>query len=185
MRGGKWEGETMISRDFIAAVIFGLGCFLFFVVAMPQYDANANIRVLVKERRELLTQRTAMRDNVKELVRQYQTRKTDIDKLALLLPPKKQIDQIITSIQTAAQQTGMQLRGMSVGGASDASLNYKTTFIKLELGGSYPTLISFLKEMEKNLRLFDVLEINAGQDPNAKTPGLLSFEVKINAYNVK
>lgn len=177
----------MINKNFIASLIFGIGCFLFFVIAVPQYDVIANIRALIKERQELLTQRTAMRDNVKELVKQYQARKTDIDKLALLLPPQKQIDQVISSIQTAAQQTGAQLRGMSVsgGGSGDTGASYKTTFIKLELGGSYPILISFLKEVEKNLRLFDVLEINAGQDSSAKTPGLLSFEVKINAYNVK
>jgi len=177
----------MINKNFIASLIFGVGCFLFFAIALPQYDALANIRALIKERQELLAQRTAMLDNVKELIKQYQARKTDIDKLVLLLPPQKQIDQVISSIQTAAQQTGMQLRGMSVSGsaAGDAGVSHKTTFIKLELGGSYPILIAFLKEMEKNLRLFDVLEINASQDSSAKTPGLLSFEVKISAYNVK
>jgi len=42
--------------------------------------------------------------------------------------------------------------------------------------------MNFFKDLEKSLRLLDVLEINIGRDPLATGSNGLSFEIKINAY---
>ncbi len=174
-----------MNKDIIASIIFAVGCFLFFAIIVPQYETIADIRAVIVERQDLLVQRTIWRENVKNILAQYQSRQVDIDKLGLLLPEIKQIDQIISSLDPLSQQSGLQLKGLSVSVLNNANENqYKTTLINPSLSGSYPSLVNFLSAAEKNLRLYDISEINIGHDSNS-SGNSLNFDIKISAYNIK
>jgi len=175
-----------MDKSLFTSLIFAVSGFLIFAMVIPQYDAIADVRAMVKEREKLLADRTAAQENVKRLMKEYQARQADIGKFKVLLPETKQLDQIIASIQALAQGNGLGLRTLTAGDVGEAAgAGYKKTSIKVELGGTYPALLGFLKELEKNLRLYDVLELSIGRDPGATNPSALSFEVKISTYNLK
>lgn len=174
-----------MNKDIIASMIFAVGCFLFFAINVPQYKAIADVISVIKEREDLLAQRTREQENVEALVAQYQSRQSDIDKTGILLPEIKQIDQIISSIETISRESGLQIEGLTIGGSSDpGTVPYKTTFIGIDLGGTYSSLTNFLTETEKSLRLYDISEIGISRD-TATGGGNLNFNIKISAYNLK
>ncbi len=175
-----------MNKDLLASLIFGIGCFLFFVLVVPRYSVLGDYRSIIETRKALLSDRQTEKQNFSALASQYQSQKADIDKINTLLPANKQIDYIVSSTQTAAQQTGMQLNGLTVSGGNEFSaLPYKKTFIRAEVSGTYPSLLNFFGEIEKNLRLYDVMELNIGKDPLSIGGNLLNFDIKLNAYNLK
>jgi Tfp pilus assembly protein PilO len=140
-------------------------------------------RAKIKETEVILAERKAEVDNFKAVAKQYQSQKVNMEKISVFLPRIKQIDELVMTIKTASDQNGLQLNGLSIAGANEAgATRYRRSFIKTELTGTYPFLMNFFKDLEKSLRLLDVLEINIGRDPLATGSNGLSFEIKINAY---
>lgn len=177
-----------MNKDIIAPIIFAVGCFSFFMFAIPQYDQILDIQSATTDMEQLLAERTELRKNVENLVGQYESRKTDINKLAFLLPVNEQLDQIVEGIQTTATQSGIQLKSLSAGGDKLSSKeSYKKTFIKIEVGGSYDAALNYLKEIEKSLRLYDVSEILFGKSSTASlvSSNAFNIEIKMNAYNIE
>lgn len=176
-----------MNRELIASLIFAIGCFIFFLIDVPGYDKISDIRSVIKDRQALLNERIQERENFKKLTAQSQARKADTDKIGIFLPDSKQIDQVISSLQTSSQDNGVQLIDISVSPLEATSeVKYHKIFISLSLAGNYTNFVNFLSEIEKNLRIFDVKEISIGQNTaQAQTPGQLTFSVKIEAYNLK
>lgn len=175
-----------MNRDFIASIIIALGCFVFFLLAVPQYDGILSAREVIKQQRDFTGQRALASDNVKDLIKQYQARKADIDKLALLLPNRDRVDEIIINLQTAAVGNGVQIRELTAGGDATSVENPKKVSLKLELTSTYPSFLNFLKEIEASLRLYDVNEISIGKDTTPGAPAnSYGIEIKFNTYNLK
>lgn len=174
-----------MNKDIIASSIFATGCFLFFVLVVPQYQGIADVKSVIGERQDLLIQRTAWEENVKTLSIQYQSRLADIERIGLLLPENKQIDQILVNIEALAQESGLQIKDLNISGSTNSGAGpYGITFIQISLAGAYSSLTNFLTEAEKNLRLYDIFEINIGRDTNSTGDNLV-FSFKINSYNIK
>src|SRR3990167_8719975 len=96
-----------MQKNTIASIIFALAFFLFFVLVLPQYDSIKAAREAVELRQNVLTERTAALNKVKELEVQTRARQSDINKIHSFLPERKQIDEIVMSIKEITELTGM------------------------------------------------------------------------------
>jgi Tfp pilus assembly protein PilO len=174
-------------RDLLAPFIFAIGCFLFFVLAIPQYDQILDIRAAYADREVLLTDRTALRQNVVSLVQQYESRKGELDRLTMILPAKDQLDSIIESIQTTASQNGIQLKTVAVGfeKATTSTGSNRTANIVMETNGTYDAMLNYVKELEKSIRIFDITEISISKNLQATSSNQFNISIKANVYSMK
>lgn len=173
-----------MNKNTLAAIIVGLSLFLLFVLILPQYDEIKAAKDAKESRLVLLGERTAAFENVQESNRQVQSRKSDLDKIGTFLPETKQIDEVVSSIQKIAQDAGLQLSGITTSATPAlGGSEYKKLLIGLDLVGSYPAFVSFLRLIEQNLRLYDVFEIVATE--STTVPGVVNLSIKIDAYHLK
>lgn len=170
-----------MNKNLVATIIVSVGLFLFFAMVMPQYSAISTFRSNLKQEETLYNERTAFLESFKSLNAKVKARQTDINKVVSFLPAGKRSDEIVSSLQEIAQESGLQLTSLSSSNsASTTDTGYKKMFITVEMVGTYPSLVNLLGLMEKNLRLFDINQITAIS--STTSPGLLNINLKMNAY---
>lgn len=173
-----------MTKNLIASIIASAGLFLIFFLIVPEYDAIAAARVDLGVHQALLQERTEEFQKVQSLDQDYKKHAEDIKKILVFLPETKQTDGLISNINAAVTQAGIQLSGMDVAAAQqDTAVSYRTTGVHLTLVASYAAMLNFLQSLEQNLRIFDVSELSASTQQNAS--GGLNISIKINAYNLK
>lgn len=172
-----------MNRGTLSSIIAALAFIMFFVLVMPQYDAIKLFRETVAARETLFAERSAIISRIQELERQAETRQADIDRLSTFMPQGKQIDEIVSSLEKIAANSGMQLNVITTSEAGAATAeDQKRVFISIDLTGTYPNLINFLKSLEQNLRLYDVSEIIVSPATITGPGNNLNFALKMYAY---
>lgn len=178
----------MNQKNIIAAVIASLSVFGFFVMVLPEYDGIMSARELLDERKNRLTERSALIAQVATLDSQYDQNVSNISKLDVLLPTNKQPDQVVSGIQDIVSQSGLILSEMSITDAStqQSDAPYKSIVVSLRFFGRYEQFFSFVRLLEQSLRLYDIQSLNISESTVSGAFGNdLNFEVKINANSIK
>ena len=174
-----------MNKSLSAALIIAIACFLTFVLLVPEYNGISEARQTLKARQAIADERTLAQLRVKDLDANYRQHEVDIQKILVALPEGKHSDQVVSSIQAAAVQSGVQLTSLSIVNSPDSAGSYKTSLIQLTSSGTYAGFINFLKNLEQNLRLSDLIEFSLAQQAGSATGGVLSMNVKLRTYNLK
>lgn len=176
-----------MNKNIFAALITAVAAALVFVVVVPEYDAIVDARTAIEERRTTLADRQASLQNVKTLDGQYRQRQNDIKRVLSFLPETKQNDQIVSSVEAATIQSGIQLVGMNITPLNQStSTAYKVTYVTINAIGGYTSLLSFLRSLEQHLRLYDIVDMTVSQATSAgSAENALDISIKMNAYNLK
>jgi len=178
---------TQANKNYLGVGLIGLGILSFWIFGMPSWDRISLLNDAMAEREDILLSREEVLKKIEDMNRQYQERSDDVDRIASVVPGNKSSAELVSTIESITQQSGLQLTGLSIGGATNEQQELQTAFVELNLSGTYPSLTVFLDFVEKNIRLLDVLEISISQ---TGTPGgqvSLNFRITMNAYylNVK
>ncbi|MBX4189998.1 type 4a pilus biogenesis protein PilO [Candidatus Parcubacteria bacterium] len=169
------------SRNYIGAVLIAAAGIIFWVFAMPAYDDIKSLKAANEERATILQNRTAIIDNISKLTQQYQERASDIQKLSYVIPSSKSPAELVSAIQDIAVKNGLQLTSLVLADQkTDEQAAYSTQPVDMGLVGSYPAFKSFLESLEKNIRLLDVISLDA--NPTGDSISLIGFRIKANAY---
>ncbi|TSC91792.1 MAG: hypothetical protein CEN90_256 [Parcubacteria group bacterium Licking1014_17] len=176
-----------MSKGLISSIIFGLAVVLLFILVAPKYDEIKLAKATITERENLLADYESANQKFSELDMKYNQNKASIDKLSVLLPKSEQTDQIIFSVHEAAAQSGTQLTNISISSQNDQSEGpYEQRTVLVDLYCNYGSLISFLDNIEKNLRLSDVAQIRVSKGSGAGDGALsMSASLTIVVYNLK
>ena len=155
-----------MNRNLIASIIFAAGAFAFFVLVLPEFTSIKNARATLQVRQALIEEKNAELKNVAELNGQYKARQVGIDKITTFMPEQKRVDQIVSSIQQIANQSGLSLADMTTAAEAETgeAAGYKKTFVSFDVVGQYPSFVNFLKLLEQNLRLYDIFGIIGSLD---------------------
>jgi Tfp pilus assembly protein PilO len=176
-----------MNKSLIASIIFAAGAFAIFVLILPEFTSIKDAKAALQARQALIEERNSELQKVAELDKQYQARQADIDKILVFMPEQKRIDQVVSSIQQMTTQAGLNLAAMMTAAVADTeNVGYKKILVSFDVVGQYPSFINFLKLLEQNLRLYDIVEIVGS--PLANSGGaqnIVNFKVKLNAYNLK
>ena len=176
----------MISKNYIGAGLIAIAVVLFWALALPLYDGVSDLDTAIKEREDLLQSRNAIITNIKNLNKEYQKRIPEIAKLSAIVPSKKSVAEVLSAIDNVSFKNGVQLFSSAIIGqkTSDTAANpYNLLSLEMNLSGNYPGLTSFLRSLERNLRLMDIASIDtAAGSGNTST---LNFVIKGNAYYLK
>ncbi len=173
-----------LSRPYIGASLIALAGILFWVLLMPVYDNVMAQRDAIAQRADLLQNRSDIIASIKTMAQAYAARATDIARFSSIVPAQKSDPEIISSLQALATQNGLQLTTIALSGDVNQDTNpYQEQSIDLGLTGNYPSFKSFLIALERNIRLIDIISIDAS--PTSDNSPIISFRIKGNAYYLK
>ncbi|MBI3274279.1 MAG: type 4a pilus biogenesis protein PilO [Candidatus Colwellbacteria bacterium] len=173
---------TPPSKNYLGIGLAGLAIITFWVLLMPLWDNLSLLKSSVAEKEKVFAEREDILKEIDKVNKQYQSRSVDVTKISSVIPNKKSPAELVSSIEIIAQQSGLQLVEITMGGTKKEDKELQTASIELGLTGSYGSFTTFLGLLEKNIRLLDVFEISISQ---AAIPGgqvVLNFRAKINAY---
>lgn len=173
-----------LSRTYLGAILVAVAGILFWVLLMPTYDNVMAQREAISQRADILKNRSDIIANINTLTQEYAKRSTDIARFSSIVPAQKSAPEIISSIQALATQNGLQLTTLVLSGGANQDTNpYQEQSIDLGLTGGYPAFKSFLIALERNIRLIDIISMDAS--PIADNSPINSFRIKGNAYYLK
>ncbi len=173
-----------LPRTYIGAFLIAIAGIIFWTFLLPTYDNVMDQRNALTERATLLNDRQAIINKINDMAKEYATRATDITRFTSIIPAKKSAPELVSSIQALATQNGLQLTTITLSGNSNPEANtYQRQPVDLGLSGSYLAFKSFLMALERNIRLIDIVSIDAS--PTAENSPIIGFQIKGNAYYIK
>lgn len=113
-----------------------------------------------------------------QLTAQFGSLQGDLGKVEIAIPSKEDLPRLLVEIPQLVAQNGMILSNIAFGESDEKVEGYRSTSINLATKGTYLNLKSFLRTLEQNLRLYDVVSIKFGEASN----GQHGFEFSIQGY---
>ncbi len=172
------------SRTYIGAGLIAVAGILFWMFAMPQYDAVAANRVALQERTEILSDRSALITKIEGFAKKYAENAPAIERYSSIVPARKSVPELVSSVQTLANANGLQLTTMALTADSKQSKDpYESQSVDMALTGGYPAFKSFLSALERNIRIIDISSVDA--NPTSENSPVIGFRIKGSAYYLK
>lgn len=155
----------------IAMIVAAVGVFFGYIDG--QYDAVTQLRAESAQYQEALDKSEELQQVRDRLNATYRTfTLDDLDRLFAVLPDSQDHIRLALNIDTIAKQNGVSISTLTLGtGESDTSsqededdngndqlLQLESEVIQFSVVGSYASLIGFLQDLEKNLRIVDITE---------------------------
>ncbi len=188
-------------------IILGIACGLFFGVAKPMYAKVQEIKASIAEKQTVLDNAEKLKQKSANLTSSYnQFSESDKEHLESLLPDDVESMKLVLAIHNISKSYNMLLKGTkfdtnkrptnsSVAGNSVSNASYNTFDMEFTLIGKYPDFVSFMRDLEKSLRIVDAAEVtfstvdSSGNETSGASPALtkeiLKFDVKIKTYWLK
>lgn len=203
-------------RILTTILFLGLSGLVFFFFIDPTYGDIKNFRTNVSTYNAALSNSAELEQARDSLVERYKgIKQDDVERLSHLLPSSINNIELILEIEKIANIHGMPIsdvrfdstmsanktdtkkEGTTVTAENNPSdyLPYGVFPVEFTVEGRYDTFISFLKELESNLRLVDIKSISfsvatptEGAQGNTKTnidTSLFRYTLKIETYWLK
>lgn len=188
-------------------ILIVLGITMFFMVAKPAYDEISLLKQETSSYDQALSNSKALESERDKLTQKYNSiGGENLDRLAKMLPQSVDNIRLILEIEKIASPYGMALRDVKYDTMADTadtaivgvapalpggpSLGARKEFgvwdLAFSVEGSYANFMSFLHDLENNLRIVDISSIeftsNIGNNPFAST---YKFNFKIKTYWLK
>lgn len=161
-----------------------VGFFLFWLFPYPAYQRITAYRTALEERERLLTERQAALAHVATLKKEYDQRAASILQFSAVIPSKTETAELISALEQIANRSGVQISEITI---SDTKQQTQTDYQVMNIGvngkSTYSGLVTFLENLERNIRLLDVSKVDAGAD--ATQGSLLNFSIQANGYFLK
>lgn len=197
---------------FISSILFlAISALLFFFFIDPMYGDVKELRTNVATYNAALSNSTDLQKTRDDLVGQYkEIKEADREKLSRLLPSTINNIELILEIEKIANLHGMPVGDIKfdstnmVTNKDDSKKTDTTTVaesnpsdylaygifpVDFTVEGKYDTFISFLKDLENNLRLVDIKSISfsvpARSSSSESTTGGNSIDPSIYRYSLK
>lgn len=133
-----------------------------------------------------LAQRKKLSTNLEYLINQYNERATDLTFFSKAIPVGQNTPELLVSLEAIASESGLIFSGVNFKPKDlKNTSNIKSLGMEVKLKGSYVALQNYLKNMEKSLRIFDVVNISfngVAPGQTAANPNSLDFNLLINTY---
>lgn len=177
-------------KNIIGAVFIAIASFIIWGFVVSAYEKDSHLKTLVDSRSSLLESKQDSLNKIDGLNREQESRFSELKRLSLVIPAKKNIAEMITTIEDISSKTGAPLIKFGIGAQKDSKADLPYNLVSLELGleGRYQSVIIFLEQLEKNIRLIDINSLAIG--PKDNIPGsvnreILSFQIKATSYFIK
>lgn len=169
----------------IPFLVFLVSVAVGFIVVWPEW------KMVNELKGEKVLQEGALEDikdtiaNINELSNKYDKSEEDIDKLAIAIPPTPQIPELLIQVEELVKKNGLILGNIdfSVEGAKGEGLSQDEVgiiAINVSVEGTYAGLKNILNDIEKNIRLMDVVSVSFSKID--KETGFSSYSISLKTY---
>lgn len=160
----------MRSLFLIILIALSIGAFVFYI--KPRYEATRDFKEQIAAYSSNLDTAEKLKTSREELIAKYNNiPKADLDNLKTLLPDSVDNIRLIIQIDTLAVRNGLStVRGVNyqvqdrtnAEAAQNQAVSrnpYDEFTLSFETSGQYQNFLSFLSDLEQNLRIVDVTKI--------------------------
>ena len=176
---------------FLPILFLAIAGALFFLYIDPSYARVKDLLVEQGQIDQALSRSKELQDVRDSLLARYNTFPTaELDRLQKLVPDHVDNVRLILDLDAMASKYGMRVRDVNIGGdssrteaesiGSDDSA-YESVVLSFTVSGTYTTFRQFLTDLEKSLRLVDVV----GLAFNASETGIYNFTFHVKTYWLK
>ncbi len=188
-----------MTSNVTAIILLLLSIASFFWGISPQKDNWTSLRATVAAREEALEQAKKVRTIRESLLeRRRSITDGDMEKLGKLLPDSVDTIRLTRDLQGIAAQYGIIIKkidiikdtptsriGSQTGALGPSQQKYETLGISFAMSASYASFLSFLKDLEKSLRIIDITSTAIQANPNNKSGDMFDFTVGGRTYSLK
>ena len=176
-------------------IAVSLGVFFFFL--KPQYQSARALQQQVAVYNSSLDTADKLKTSREELIAKYNSiSKTDLDNIRSLLPDTVDNIRLVIQLDALAARNGLStIKNVNYQTEKEKQENetpetsrlpYGEFVISFETSGQYKNFLSFLSDLEENLRLVDVTEVSFLEGSTAATAsGVLSYKLTLKTYWLK
>lgn len=158
---------------------------LVFWVLLPLYN-NVNAALEIKKQNENnLNDRLKLSANLKRLTDQYNERLSDIESFNKIVPEGQNIPELLVNLEDLASRNGLFFASVNFKTKDFKAPDFKTLIMEIKVKGSYSAFKNYLEDMEKSLRIFDVMSVSfSGIAPGQENINLnnIDFNLLVNTY---
>lgn len=175
----------------IAIIFIALAGLVFYFFTIPYLNEIKVIKVDISAYDEALKNSKKIQARRDELLGTYNAIPAEtLDRLNKLLPSSVSGIKFIVEAEDMVKKHGLILRAIDIiepkkegkgVEASEITTPYGVVPVTISLSGSYPSFLSFLDDMTKNLRLVDVTNITF----NSGETDFYQFNIKASTYYQK
>jgi Tfp pilus assembly protein PilO len=181
-------------------ILIGMALVIFFMFTSPFYKKISDLRTVVASYDEALGNSKLLENERDFLVQKYNAIQTkDLNKLEKMLPDSVENIRIVLEIEKMALSYGMMLRDVKYDVKKDEetentrNLNtlrvdnniYGTWDLEFSTQGNYFDLSNFIKDLEKNLRIVDIVSIQFSSESGAGLSTALPNNVYKYTFKIK
>ena len=194
-----------MTRLLTPIILIGIAVTGFFMFANPFYAEINTLRAQVKSYNEALDNSKALENERDKLVKKYNSlAPEDLAKFEKLLPDHVDNIRLILEIEKIALPHGMVLKdvkydaesakegndsanpGQIAGIAREENNDFGTWNLEFSTTGTYSNFIKFIGDIEKNLRIVDIVSIDfSAGSGNLSSSETYTYNFKIKTYWLK
>ena len=176
-------------KNIIGSVFISIAALIFWIFILPGYELRSYLESSVGARASVLNVKSELIQKVADLDGDYQNKFTELRRLSLVIPPEKNIAEVLTAIEDISSQSGINLFDFTVseGSSSNSAKPYNLLSLTLSFSGQYESVLGFLDHIERHIRLIDVTSFDIGikEDESTESQIILSASLKANMYFLK
>jgi len=183
-------------KNIISIVVTLISIATFVLVVQPQYNEIKSMQSQETELEDVLDNARklqSLRDNLLEKRKNISS--SDIRRLEKLIPESADNVKLILEFQQIADRYGLAIEAASAvreneedGGQQSFDIDtndYGVITLDFSLTGGYSEGISFLKDVEKNLRITDIRSLSISPPGGSELGGEYGYQLSIDTYWLK
>lgn len=176
----------------IIATVICSGLIVFLLI-FPAFEKIRTLGAELKLEKESLDREKEAVEQLSVLEKEYLAVLEERKKIGDILPQDRDIPGLLVQLEAISSENGLVLEAVNfveekpkifLGEGEVLVTEYKTLDVSLDLLGSYKAFKSFIKAVEENIRLMDIVSSDFAGEGEGGTvaSNILSFNVKLKTY---
>lgn len=188
-----------MARTLIAVVGFAVAIAIFFLYTKPTYDETRALQAQISEYNQALEKAGELQRIKQSLLSRYNAfNPQDVERLHKLLPDHVDNVRLVLDLDNIASRFGLALQNVVIGAPAETSSTvagaiggdgrmFDSLTFKFTTTGSYENFVTFMEELERSLRIVDLVSLSMNSEGIPQAQGSLQyrFDVTVRTYWLK
>jgi len=167
-----------MTNRLLSSIIIASSILIFFLLILPIFDQTRMLKGAIEQRSMILDELQEVSNRVAELTSEVERNENSIVKLDQLLPKRKEVSEILVTIESIVSSSGLLLSELNLSeptGQGGGKIN-----VNIKLSGNFNSLMTLLDLLEKNLRLIEISTMDIAAESGG-TSDRINYDIKFEA----
>lgn len=131
---------------------------MIFFITWPLYQRITNVQASISSAMGQIEVTQNLLTVLDQLEKQFGALQSDVQKVEVAIPKEEQLPELLVMMPLLVAQNGLKLTSIDFGSPAQES-SYRTVTISIVASGSYLNMQAFLRAIEQNLRIIDIVTL--------------------------